>query len=81
MWMVHDYEEGIVLITDDYNAAIKEYNKYVKSAKAYVQNDGEFDGEERVVLAKIDRQIYGQSTGRTMPGSTWDEWDWKEEKY
>ncbi|HDR5274824.1 TPA: hypothetical protein QCS28_002024 [Bacillus thuringiensis] len=82
MWMVHDYEEGVVLITDNHEKALKEYEKHVKSAKGCVQENGcEFDGEERVVLAKVERQTYGAPTGKTIPGSTWDEWDWKEDKY
>ncbi|ARW58437.1 hypothetical protein [Bacillus phage Tavor_SA] len=82
MWMVHDYEEGVVLITDNYEEALKEYEKYVESAKDWVQENGcEFDGEERVILAKLERQAYGSATGRTISGSTYDEWDWKEEKY
>ncbi|WP_242249325.1 hypothetical protein [Bacillus cereus group sp. BfR-BA-01328] len=82
MWMVHDYEEGMVLITEDHEEALKKYKKYVKSVKGYVQdNDCEFEGDERVVLAKVERQTYAQATGRKVPGSTWDEWDWKEDKY
>ncbi|MGY6314165.1 hypothetical protein ACXC7F_27340 [Bacillus cereus] len=79
MWMVHDYEEGVVLITDDYGEALEEYNKLVESAKDCVQNNGEFDGEERVVLAKVERQIYATPIGQ---GTTaFEQWDWKEEVY
>ncbi|MEY8348267.1 hypothetical protein AALF16_08130 [Bacillus cereus] len=34
MWMVHDHEEGVLLITDNHEEALKQYEKYVKSAKA-----------------------------------------------
>lgn len=79
MWMVHDYEEGVVLITDDYEKALEEYNKYVESAKDCVQENGEFEGEETVILAKIDRQTY--ATPVEQGTATFEQWDWKEEKY
>ncbi|PHG31292.1 hypothetical protein COI60_22715 [Bacillus toyonensis] len=78
MWMVHDYEEGVVLIHDNYDKALEEYNKYVESAKDCVQNNGEFEGEERVILAKVERQTYATPIGQGT--AAFEHWDWKEDK-
>ncbi|OAK70077.1 hypothetical protein [Lederbergia galactosidilytica] len=90
MWMVYDFEDGLVGIFEDKIKAVKEYKAYVESAKEYVDREGQFSLDERVILAKVERQIYGYETDEKATGydengeefETGDNlWDWKEEIY
>lgn len=90
MWMVWDWEDGLVGLFEDRIKAEEEYEAYVNSAKDYVEREGQFNLDERVILAKVKRQIFGYETNEKA--TSYDEngeefeiddnlWDWKEEIY
>ena len=37
MWLVYDSDEGLVIVTDDYEEALAEYNELKKAWKDYVR--------------------------------------------
>nr|DAE29954.1 MAG TPA: hypothetical protein [virus sp. ctE0n6] len=53
MWMVYTNEYGVTLITDDYEEAVLEYNKY----KDMLLND-EIYADDEIILAKVDKRIF-----------------------
>lgn len=53
MWMVYTNEYGVVLITDDYNEAIEEYNRY----KETLLSD-EIYADDEIILAQVDKRIF-----------------------
>jgi uncharacterized protein YbaR (Trm112 family) len=88
MWMVYDWSDGLVCIVDSYEEAEKQYQEYKKLSQTY--HDGEFDGAEEVIIAKIDKRFYARDTEKpvmledeegneTPTGDTW--WEWKEDKF
>lgn len=90
MWMVWDDENGLIGIFEKYEKALTEYEKCKEFCKDYLYQNGEFSGDERVVLAKLEKQFHSFDTGKpTMKeddkgnekptGDTY--WDWKEIKY
>ncbi|QDX94326.1 hypothetical protein EEL30_19795 [Brevibacillus laterosporus] len=90
MWMVYDQMEGIICVTDDKQEALRDYEKQKESYKKYVQWDGEFQGDERVILALIKKDffsdvtknpeiIYDEDDNEVLTGDTY--WDWKETTY
>lgn len=55
LWVVHDSSEGIVCVHDDFEIALKEYEK-CKADQEFMVADGEgFEGDERVILAEVKR--------------------------
>ncbi len=80
MWIVWDDDEGLVCITDEYDEAVKEYNKCKVGLQQLVNEDGEFRGNEQCVLARIERNFYSHDTGEAVPGKDGDTYfEWKEE--
>ena len=88
MWIVYDNEEGLLGIYDKYEEALSDYEKCKESQKDYVQGEGEFTTDERVILARVERQFYGYETNEKAV--SYDEngdeyetednvWDWKED--
>lgn len=53
MWMVYTNEYGVVLITDDYNEAIEEYNKYKETLLSE-----DIYADDEIILAQIDKRIF-----------------------
>jgi hypothetical protein len=88
MWIVYDWSDGFVGEYDNYEEALKVYKELCKLNKDYVSNDGEFDGSEQTILARIDKQMYSYDTKKPVikendngeDVETKDTyWDWKEE--
>ncbi len=87
-WIVYDWSDGLVCIVDSYEKAEKEYQTYKKHNQTY--SDGEFDGDEEVIIAKIDKRFYARDTnepvmkedenGKEVPSSD-NYWEWKEDKF
>lgn len=81
-WIVHDYEEGLVMITDDHEEAEREYELYKEETTDYVRNKGEFSGDERVILARIEKDFHSFDTGEPVEGESKETyWDTKEDIY
>ncbi len=90
MWIVYDYEDGLVGIFEDNVKAQEEYEACVNNAKEYVERDGQFNLDERIILAKVERQTYGHETdekvieyddnGEEMETDE-NYWGWKEDIY
>lgn len=88
MWLVWSYDDGVTMITVDKDKAIKEYEELKQS---YIDSfDGEFNGDEHVILAKVEKRFYCADTGEPMidyddngnefeTGDTY--WDWREDEY
>lgn len=60
MYIVYDYDDGIVIQTDDHEAALKEYNRCVASWQTYF--DGEFNEDEKTILAVVIKDFYSAPT-------------------
>ncbi len=58
MWMVYTNEEGLVLITDDYDEALNTYNCEKEQCENWASENLEFTGEERVILSKIENHFF-----------------------
>lgn len=80
MWMVYDSEEGLVLTTDDYDEALKEYEFYKEGWKETIKSYGEFDETERVVLAEVKKDFYAAETVHKNDEGEYY-WDWTENHY
>ena len=90
MWIVYDNEEGLLGVYDNYDEALSDYEECKKSQMDYVQREGEFTTEERVILAEVKRHFYGYETDKKAVDidengeeiETEDNlWDWKEDIY
>ena len=90
MWLVYDNENGLVGIFDKKEEAEKEYQHSKKLMKDYVDIDGEFVRGERLVLAKVEKQMYSYDTKEPVieedeEGNEYETkdtyWNWKEESY
>jgi hypothetical protein len=90
MWMVYDSNEGLVCVTEDYNEALKEYEDYKENHKNYVAKYGEYEGDERVILAEVKKNFFCYDTKKPVvefddddneidTGDTY--WDWKEQEF
>ncbi len=88
MWIVYSDIDGMSLMTDDKEKALKEYEELKRHYKDSF--DGEFSTDEQVVLAKVERNFYSADTGERVVEE--DEngeeyltkdtyWDWKEDIY
>lgn len=86
MWMVWTDEDGLCGIFDTKEEAEKEYEVQKKAYKNAF--DGEFYGNEHVVLAEVKKNFYSYDTKN--PAIDYDEdgeefetgdtyWDWKED--
>lgn len=58
MWLVLDDEEGLIGIYNDKKEAEEVYQEYVSDVLNYVQDEGEFTGCERVILARLTKQSF-----------------------
>ncbi|MDU4051169.1 MAG: hypothetical protein E7H33_09655 [Clostridium perfringens] len=58
MWMVYTNEEGVVLITDDYDEAITTYNYEKQECENWARENLEFTAEEEVILSKIESHFF-----------------------
>lgn len=58
MWMVYTNEEGLVLITDDYEEALSTYNFEKQQCENWASENLEFTAEERVILSKIENHFF-----------------------
>jgi hypothetical protein len=90
MWIVWDNEYGLMCMTVDRNEALREYERCKESARDYVDSNGEFDSNESVILAKVEKHFYSYDTGRLVIVEDEDGketetkdtyWDWKEDAY
>src|SRR3990167_7901349 len=74
MYIVWDNDDGLVCIGTRDNA-IEEYESQVERVKDYVQGEGEFsvDLSERVVLARIERQLYPIPSKELNGAYGWEE--------
>lgn len=80
MWIVYDWSEGLIGIFETYKEAEKEYQAYKQHNKDQI--DGEFYGEEEVILAKINKRLYAYDTKKHIPLSVEHTyWDWKEDEF
>lgn len=61
-FIVYDWEEQLVIQTDDYNEALNEYEKCKAAWEDYVRRDGEFSENEKVVLAVVLKDLYSGPT-------------------
>lgn len=80
MWLVYDSDEGLVIVTDDYEEALAEYNELKKAWKDYVSKRDEFNGDERVILARIEKDFHSYETDEKAPEGD-NYWDWEESIY
>lgn len=87
MWIVWDDEQGLVCTTGDYEEALKVYERCKESAKEYARSNGEFTGEEDIILAKVDKRFHSYDTLKPVikedeNGETIETddtyWDWDE---
>jgi hypothetical protein len=74
MWVVVDYQEGLIGVYPFRKDAEKAYNK--QKQKNIRQFDGEFNHEEDVILAKVENRFYSVDTGDYEHGKP--VWDWDE---
>ncbi len=91
MWLVYDNDEGVLLITDNYEEAIKEYEKQKERVIDYVRGEGEFSTDEQVILAKVENILYSYDTkqpviecddeGDEIESKKDTYWDFKEDIY
>ncbi|MGL6184749.1 MAG: hypothetical protein ACRC1T_05155 [Clostridium chrysemydis] len=58
VWMVYTNEEGLILITDDYEEALLTYNCEKEQCENYASENLEFTGDEEVVLSKIENRFF-----------------------
>lgn len=89
MWIVWSRDDGVLCITDDREKAVSEYEETKQWYKDMF--DGEFDGDERVILAKVEKVFCCHDTGK--PVIEYDDegneielkdetyWDWKEDTF
>lgn len=57
MYVVFGNEEGVIIVTDDYNEALKEYKKHKEDMEDWYR-EGYLDEDDELILAKIDKRIY-----------------------
>ncbi|RYI30479.1 hypothetical protein EVU96_08685 [Bacillus infantis] len=66
MWIVYEYENGVVYQGDNYEEAVKEYESYKEQTKDWVAQDNEFTSDENVILAKVEKHFYSQDTNKPV---------------
>jgi hypothetical protein len=73
VWMVYDYESGLVCL-GSYEMCKTTYEDYAESARDHVQREGEFSSalDEIVVLARVEKMIHPDQVEDGV-------YDWKEE--
>ncbi len=77
LWMVYDSEENLVCIAD-YDTALKEYEKCKQEQENWVLENNEFTCEERVILAKVEKDFYPTCIGNDEE-SNQEIWDFVED--
>lgn len=80
MWLVYDSEEKLVLVTNSYSEALAEYELLKNSWKDFIDENNEFNGDERVILARIEKDFYPYETDEETPEGD-NYWDWEESIY
>lgn len=81
-WVVFSHENGLIGIYDDYDKAVADYEEQKKEYEEYVDNSGEHDENEDIILAVIDRRFYSYDTKTLIEqdeGQTF--WDFKEDRW
>ena len=78
MWIVCSNEDGIYLVTDDYEEALEAYEKLKGEAEQYVNSNGYFECDEDVILAKIDKRFFAYETENKVEDKYENYWDFKE---
>ena len=90
MWMVFDYENGLVGIFEKHEDAEREYRVIKAQMEDDVLDNGEFDMTERLVLARVEKHLYARDTKEPVMEEdangneikTKDTyWGWKEDIY
>lgn len=90
MWIVWDYETGLIGTYESYDAALKDYKDAVSAVERCVREKGEFSTDEQVIIAKVEKHFYSFDTGEDVmkydekdneipTGDTY--WDFKEDDY
>ena len=59
-WIVWDYDGGLQIITNNYDEALKVYESCKQNCINYVSKQREFDGDENIILAEIDKNFYSR---------------------
>lgn len=79
-WIVVDSEDGLMGVFDNHEEALREYEKCKEFQEGIVADSEVFEGNERVVLAKIERDFYGVDSGEKADDSDdVNVWVWKED--
>lgn len=77
-YIVHDNEDGLSIYTDNYSKALEEYEKCKKYCHDYVVDNAEFSGDERIILAKVEKVYFSTPIGEFNEDEE-ELWDFKEE--
>ncbi len=77
MWLVYDSEDRVIAVTDNYEEAEAIYLNSRDLWKNCINSNDEFYGDERVILAKIERDFHSYETDKESPAGD-NYWDWKE---
>jgi hypothetical protein len=86
MWLVYDWSDGLIGLFDTEEEALQTYEEYKDLNQSAF--DGEFEGGEEVIIAKVNKRFYASDTGNPVlkedeEGNeyptidTW--WEWKED--
>jgi|GEM_PF-4543669 len=75
-YIVYDHHDQLVIQTDNYDEAIKEYEKCKEIWKQYVLDGGAFGEEAKVVLAVVLKDFHASTVD---DGSK--DWDFHEDTY
>lgn len=78
-WIVCDNDGGIEIITDDYNEALKVYEKCKAFQESIMLDNREFTTEERVILAEIKKDFYPSFSHIDDEGQ--ELWDFRENNF
>jgi hypothetical protein len=88
MWIVYDWSDGLIGVFKTYEEAKKEYDQYKDINEG--SYDGEFYGDEEVILAKVYKRFYAHDTKKPIiledsNGEKYDSgdtyWAWKEDGF
>lgn len=89
MWIVWDWSEGLVGVYEKHYEAFNVYEELKALNKEIAQSECDLNGEERLILAKVEKQFYSFDTKKKMPVyfegkevySPYTYWDFKEESF
>jgi hypothetical protein len=77
MYLVYDSEEKLIMVTNNYDEAKETYEERKELWKDLVSDNGEFYGDERVILAEIKADFFSYETDNKAPDGNYY-WDWEE---